>query len=394
MQHELLKLTDPAFFGEGNPHALWQQLRAEDPVAWTPEINGPGFWSVTRYEYGVHVFKDWATFSSARGTLLTGNRWEADPAAGKMLALMDPPRHPQIRRIMMNRFFTPRQVSTLESSTHELVRALVRRGSELGKFDFVEEISSRLPVSVFFTMMDIPTADWDSLFHIILRTVAPSEAEQQVANTELLLYFSELVAARRRRPGDDLVSLVATMEISDGRLSEEDAILNCVSLIAAGVDTTRLSAAGGLYALMQDTEQWRLLRGDPALIALAVDEMIRWTSPVLHLYRTATRDVELGERQIKQNDCVVVWIPSLNRDERMFSDPDSFLVSRNPNRHVGFGAGEHLCIGAALARLELRLLFRELAKQWKAVASMGEPKRLHSILVHGIDYLPVGVLSE
>jgi cytochrome P450 len=242
--------------------------------------------------------------------------------------------------------------------------------------------------------MDIPSADWDEMFTTVLRTVSPSEAEQQLANTELLAYFSDLVAARRRRPGDDLVSVVATMEADGARLSEEDAVLNCVSLIAAGVDTTRLSAAGGFHALLENPDQWEMLRDDPSLMPLAVDEVLRWTSPVLHLYRTAAMDVELGGRQVGRGDTVVVWIPSLNRDERAFPDPEKFTVSRDPNKHVGFGVGKHLCIGAALARLELRVLFSELVKGWKRVASAGEARRLHSILVHGIDYLPISVSSE
>jgi cytochrome P450 len=185
--------------------------------------------------------------------------------------------------------------------------------------------------------------------------------------------------------------MVATMEVDGARLSEEDAVLNCVSLIAAGVDTTRLSAAGGLHALLEHPEQWELLRADSSLLPLTVEEILRWTSPVVHLYRTATSDMEIAGRQIGRGDCVVVWIPSLNRDESVFPDPDTFVASRTPNRHIGFGVGEHLCIGAALARLELRALFAEIMKGWGEVELTGAARRLHSILVHGVDYLPVKV---
>ena len=220
------------------------------------------------------------------------------------------------------------------------------------------------------------------------------ELEQQRANTELLLYFSDLAGERRRRPGNDLVSAVAAMKVDNMRLPDEEVILNCVGLIAAGVDTTRLAAAGGLHALLQWPDQWRLLQADQALVELAVDEMVRWTSPVIHLYRTATEDVAVGNRQVRRNDRLIVWIPSLNRDERQFLNADHFVVSRTPNHHIGFGVGPHLCIGAALTRLELRVLFRELATTWKTVAVTGAARRFHSFLVHGIDYLPVSVVPH
>jgi cytochrome P450 len=239
-------------------------------------------------------------------------------------------------------------------------------------------------------MMGIPESDWEILFHTVLRTVEPNEAEQQLAHTELLLYFSDLVGERRRRPADDLVSIVASIALQGTPLSDEEVILNCSSLILAGVDTTRLAAAGGLHALLQHPEQWKLLRDDHLLV-LAVEEVLRWTSPALHLDRTVTRDLVLGSQRVLQSDRVVVWIPSLNRDEQVFSSPDSFVISRSPNPHMGFGIGVHLCIGAALARMELRLLFRELVRVWQVVAEAGEAKRLPSILVHGIHHLPVSV---
>jgi cytochrome P450 len=279
----------------------------------------------------------------------------------------------------------------LEANVREYVRSLVLRCSELGRFDFVAEVASRLPVGVFFTMLDIPTADWERLFDIIIRAVSSCATERFVADAEMLLYLSELAAARRNRPGDDLLSIIATTKIDDHSLSIEEVILNFANVISAGIYTTRLATGGGLQVLLEHPQHWSLLRENQQLIPLAVEEIVRWTSPSLALYRTATKDVELGERRIRRDDRVAVWIPSLNRDERAFSSPDSFNVLRTPNRHFGFGVGAHACIGAAFARLELRVLFQELTTTWKEVVSAGEPRRIHSLVLHGIDSLPIDV---
>lgn len=390
MQDDLLKLTDPSFFAEGAPHAVWRRLRAQDPVAWTPELDGPGFWSVTRYDDGVRVFKNGDTFSSAHGTLLEGNRWEDDPAAGKMLALMDPPLHTQMRQHLAP-FFTPQRLGALEAGVQKIVCALVRRCNELGGFDFVAEIASRLPVSVLFTMVEIPPADWNHLSHTILRTVLSSETERRVADGEMLFYLSELAAERRRHPGDDLLSVIATMEPKGRRLTKEEVILNFANVISAGVDTTRLATSGGLFALLEHPEQWRLLRENPGMVTSAVEEIVRWTSPSLAFYRTATKDVTICGQRIKRGERVVVWLPSINRDERVFESPDSFNAARRPNPHIGFGIGGHYCLGAALARMEMHVLFRELVRQWKTVILAGATTRIYSLVLHGIDYLPVSV---
>lgn len=393
MPHDLMKLTDPSFLADGNPHDVWRRLRAEDPIAWTPETNGPGFWSLTRYGDGVVVFKDSATFSSARGTLLEGNRWEDDPAAGKMLALMDPPRHTQVRH-NLTPFFTSQRISAIEANVCECVYTLARRCSELREFDFVGEIADRLSANTFFTMLGIPAGDWDSLFHSILGTVSSDESKRSVADVEMLVYLSELAASRRNRPGDDLLSALATMDVGGCRLSDEEVVLNFANVISAGVDTTRLAISAGFHALLQHPEQWQLLREDPSLVELAVEEMVRWASPTLALYRTATKDIKFGERRISRNDRLAVWLPSLNRDERVFTNADVFNINRDPNPHVGFGVGGHYCLGAVIARLELRVLVRELTKEWSAIEQGGEARRIHSLVLQGIDYLPVSVTVE
>lgn len=387
---DLRRLTDPDLFERGDQYALWRRLRDNDHVAWTSEPDGPGFWLVTRYDDGVRVLKDAALFSAARGTLLDANHWEDDPAAGKMLALMDPPRHTDVRHVLAP-FFTQRGIAVIEAKTFGYVRALVRHGSGLGEFDFAEEIAAQLPINVTLDILDIPRSDWDLLAGMI---DTPAEfRDGAISNGEMLMYFSELAARRRTRPGNDPLSALLTSEVDGRRLTDEEAILSFANVFMAGLYTTLLAAAGGLDVLLHQPEHWATLHDNPELIPIAVEEMLRWTSPVQVFYRTALADVNVGGRTIRRHERVAVWLPSLNRDERVFTEPEVFELARTPNRHVAFGAGAHTCLGALLARLELRLLFREMLEKWKGVVSAGRARRIQAINLEGVNRLPVSVVA-
>lgn len=390
MAIDLQKLIDPTFYAVGDAHGLWRQLRAENPVIWTPERAGPGFWSITRHGHGTAVLGDWQTFSSSRGTLLMGNRWEDDPAAGRILALTDPPRQTQMRRIL-GRAFRPKALAALEPGIAAIVDSLVARASELERFDFVSEVADRLPISVVFSAFGVPEALWEPLSRFILQTTRGSLDEQRAANGELLLHLYELSEERRRRPGDDLISLLITMELDGQLIDAEDALLNLTHVLTASLDTTRLAVATGLFAFMQYPAQWDRLRESEECATPAVEEIVRWASPSLVLCRTATRDVELGGQHIGQGQQLAVWMPSINRDEAVFEAPDDFTVDRRPNPHVGFGVGTHICLGATLARIQLRGLFREMARRWKRVEQTGDHRMIDSLAVYGVDYLPVEV---
>ena len=385
---DLVKLTTPEFFASGDPHELWKRMRSEAPVAWTPEQNGPGFWSVTRYDDGAGVLRDWQTFSSARGTTLEGNRWEDDPAGGQMLALTDPERHTGLRRIIQP-FFAPSALRAVERDARAYLRAELARCVGMDSFDFVAHVANRLPVHVLFTMLGVRSDDWTQLFDVILRTMAPDPAERHNADYEMLVYLSGLADARRRVPGDDLLSAIATAELSDGPLSHDEVVLNFASLLSAGVSTTRLALSGGMHALMAYPAQWRALRLGRATVLTAVEEIVRWTSPGLAFYRTATKRTVIGAQTIEPESRVMVWVPSMNRDEAAFDHADKFDVSRARNRHAGFGTGIHACVGAALARIELRLALEELLALDVDLDLASAPTRMSSLVLQGIEALPV-----
>jgi cytochrome P450 len=384
------QLTDPNFFATGDPYALWKQLREHAALAWTPEPDGPGLWSVTRFEDGVRVYKDAASFSVRAGTTLEGNRWEDDPGGDKMLALMDAPRHTEMRRLLAPHF-TPRRVAEMEQGVRRHVRLLVSRATEMGRFDFMQEVASRLPVSVFFTLMDIPQSDWEHLSAIIFRTVWANEVERYVADSELLMYLGALVAERRRRPGTDLLSAIAGATLDGQLLDDEELVLSSANMLSAGIQTTRLSSGGGVQALMQHPEQWAYLSERPQDVDAAVEEIVRWTSPPLANCRTALVDTELGGQPIGRGQRVVLWLPSFNRDERALPGADHFDIARLPLRHVGFGSGVHACLCMWFARLELRVLLQEIVSAWCRVEADGPTTRLCSLVMHGVDSLPVRV---
>lgn len=387
---DLLCLTDVDFIADGDVHGLWRRLRADAPVAWTPESDGPGFWSVTRQVEGISVLRDWTSFSAARGSTIEGNRWVDDPAAGKTLPLMDPPRHTELRRVLQS-YVAARQLSAVEAIAREQARALADRCSDLVEFDFAQEFANLLPLQVLFSFLDIPRSDWESLRGKVERTVAAGELDQTIADAEMLLYLDQLATARRLEPGDDMLSAIATLEVDGQMLSHEEVVLQFANIISGGLHTTRLVVSGGLLALLEHPAQWQLLCGAPSRLGGAAEEMIRWVSPALVFYRTATRDVVLHGCSIEEGERVAVWLPSLNRDASVFDVPDEFDVTRQPNRHVGFGVGAHMCLGAYLARLELRIAFDELLRSWGSVSLAAPPRRLRSLVLQGVESLRVRV---
>lgn len=382
------KLVDPCFFADGDPHALWRELRTKGELSWTDEPDGPGFWSITRYCDGVRVFKDWESFSSAKGTTLEGNRWEDDPAGGSILALMDPPRHGDLRRALRP-YFSARRLFELEQDARVHVRRQIERCTALGEFDFTKEIASYLPVHLSSRLMGISPMDWDRLFGLILSTLSADERERACADCELLGYLMELAEARRRQPGDDLLS--AIVALPHEVLTEEEVVLNFAHVISASVTTMRLTLGGALHALIERPNAWQCLSGDPQRLTLAAEELIRWVSPALVMLRTATRPAEFRGQQVRAGERIAVWLPSLNRDAEIFRDPDTLLIDRNPNRHVGFGSGIHACIGQGVARVGLRAFLVELLAAWRDVQLTAAPRRLRSLILHGIDSLPVRV---
>jgi cytochrome P450 len=388
-QPDSINLVDPELYSHGDPYAVWRWLRANDPVYWHPPTHLPGFWALTTYADVRAVYRDVARFSSAQGILLRPQSHGIDPGGGRTLALTNPPRHGQLRSLVEQWFATP-SVRSLEPHMRPTVQDILRRAIDLGSCEFVTEIAARLPLYVICTLMGVPEPDREHIFAMTSRAFGSGDAgARSTAHYEILQYFETLAAERARNPGDDLVSVLATARIGGRRMTPDEVLLNCDNLIVGGTENVRLAAAGGMLAFLEHPAEWQLLRDDPSLIPDSVEEVLRWTSSATHIMRTATEPVLIHGQRIEAGDRVTLWNPSANRDERVFVEPDRFQIRRHPNRHLALGSGEHYCLGGQLARVELRILFEELIREIKHVEQAGPAVRLRSIVVNGLDRLPV-----
>jgi cytochrome P450 len=384
-----MDLTDPNLYSHGDPHAVWRWLREHDPVLWHPPAELPGFWALTKYQDICWVYRDPVTFSSAAGILLRPEDHGQDPGGGSTLALTDPPRHRQIRSLV-DGWFTPRSIRALEDEMRDVARDVILGALEREKCDFVTDIAAKIPLYVICNMMGVPKGDWRPLFSLTGEAFGASDAKaRQLAHLTILDYFSELAATRTRSPRDDLVSVLASAEIDGRRLTPNEIILNCDNLLVGGTENTRIAASGGMLAFLEHPDQWQALSSEPDRLTLAVEEVLRWTSTATHIMRTATRPVVLRSRKIEAGERITLWIPSANRDESVFDNADSFITARKPNRHIALGVGEHFCLGGTLGRAELRILYQELLRNTGQIELDGVPMRLSSIVVNGLERLPV-----
>jgi cytochrome P450 len=389
-----INLTDPDLYSRGDPYAVWRWLREHDPVHWHPPAVLPGFWVLTKYDDVRAVYRDPATFSSAGGILLRPENYGNDPGGGRTMALTDPPRHRQLRALVDD-WFAPRSIRLLEAEMRQVARDVVMRALERERCDFVTEIAARIPLYVICKMMGVPREDWERLFALTNEAFGAGDAtERRLAHFDILQYFEGLATVRAKSPADDLVSVLATAQIDGRKLSMDEMILNCDNLLVGGTENTRIAASGGMLAFLQFPDQWQALSTEPTLLPAAVEEVLRWTSTATHIMRTATRPVTLRGRRIEAGERVTLWNPSANRDESVFDDPDRFRVRRKPNRHIALGGGEHFCLGGALGRVELRLLYDELLRSTARIELDGTPVMLSSIVVNGLEHLPLRLIPR
>ncbi len=390
-------LSDSRSFVDGVPHAWLAHLRRTDPVHWQDEPGGPGFWAVTRYEDCVAVNRDYERFSSAaQGTMPF--ELGADEVAQQSLMMlnMDPPLHTRYRRLV-NKGFTPRMVRDLEESIHRSTDAIIDEVIEKGEADFVTQISAELPLQVIAELLGVPQVDRHRMFEWSNRMVGNEDPEYQdqaelalTSAMELYAYASELFAKKRIDPHADLMSALTTVEIDGERLSDMELELFFLLLTVAGNETTRNLMSGGMHAFFQNPEQWQRLLDDRSLLPTAVDEMLRFVSPVMNFRRTAMVDTELSGTAIAAGDKVVFFHASANRDEDTFSDPDTFDIGRDPNPHIAFGGGgPHFCLGTNLARMEIRVMFEHLLDRMPDIRQDGDVQRLQSQFINGVKHLPV-----
>ena len=381
-------LHSPDFYA-GDPYPAYRELRATAPVCWNDVTD---FWALLKYEDIRFVSSNPALFSSTKGITIPDPALP-NPVQEGNLIFSDPPRHRQMRKLV-NSGFTKRRVAVLESKIREIVRGILD-GIEPGSVhEFAEEIAAPLPTRMIAELIGAPPDDWEQFrawSDAATGNADPEiELDSLVAMGQLFEYFQKLIAARRVEPRDDLLSVLAEAEIDEQRLTDEDLLNFAFLLLVAGNETTRNLIALGTLALIEHPDQRRLLVEDPTRIPLAVEEMLRWNSPVVHMARTATTDVEIRGQLIREGEVVVMLYGSANRDEDVFGpDSEEFKVTRQPNPHIAFGCGEHSCVGAQLARLEATVLFDELLRRFPKLELVGAVDRMRATMVPGVKRMPV-----
>ncbi|MEV1046171.1 cytochrome P450 [Streptomyces sp. NPDC049916] len=383
------ELCDPELYQRGNPEGLWQRMHAVAPVH-EGLYDGRPFHAVISHPLVSQVLKNTRAFSSERGMRLDQNAAATSAAAGKMLIITDPPRHGAIRRIVSS-VFTPRMVSRLEENMRATAAAAVDRALDEGECDLTA-VAARLPLAVICDMLGVPPEDWDFMLDRTMVAFGSDQADpfaMAEAHADILSYYEDLVRRRRREPGEDVVSALVNGVIDGTGLTDEEIFLNCDGLISGGNETTRHATTGGLLALIQNPGQWAMLRDDPGLLPGAVQEILRFTSPAMHVLRTAVVATEIGGFALSPGDPVALWLAAGNRDPGVFRDPDHFDITRRPNPHLAFAAGPHYCLGAALATSELTVMFDELLRRVRSAELTGPARRTRSILIRGYDAVPV-----
>ena len=394
-------LVDGArFAARGYPHDVWTRLRAEAPVCWFEPAGWQPFWAVTRHADIQHVATQPNRFSNEHGLIIMPKGGPMQPA--EMVVTMDPPRHGPMRGVAIRRF-TPRAVRSrqeeIERITTEILDGVAASG-QVGEFDFVEKVAAPLPIAVISWILGVPQEDWQLLFRWTNEVIGkddpefrrPGESPGQTirrARGEMHGYLQVLIDQRRADPRDDIVSHLIAAEIDGAPLTAEQLLNYCELMVEAGNETTRNAISGGLLAFSEHPEQWEALRARPELLPDAVEEILRWVSPIIHFIRYATVDSEVHGVEIPAGDNVAIFFASGNRDEDVFDDPFAFRIERAPNPHLAFGFGEHFCMGAHLARVELETIFRHLLTRFDDFELAGPAERLSSNVNGGIKHLPI-----
>lgn len=406
---EEIDLTDLNRFAHGFPHDVFDRLRSEHPVWWHPPTantpDGEGFWVLSRYADIVAAAGDSATYSSETGGDRSGGGTliedlPAEWAIGKLLNMMDDPRHAGVRRLL-SPSVAPRTIQLIEDDLRQRAATIVDTALAEGDCDFLLDLAAELPLQAVAQLLGVPQEDRHQLFawaNVALdyddRELGEATARTQRAVAETRAYGTQLLAAKTREPGDDLLSLAAHATIDGQPLTDMEKAMLFSLLIAAGSETTRNSIAVGMLAFIERPESWQRLREDRGELGSAVEEILRFASTTTYNRRTATRDTVLGEQRIRAGDKVTLWWSAANRDPEVFPDPHRFDITRRPNQHLAFGRGGHFCLGSALARMEIRVVFDALLDRVGTVELTAPVEYTRSNKHTGIRHMPVRLAAR
>ncbi|MGD0118555.1 MAG: cytochrome P450 [Candidatus Binatus sp.] len=396
-------LGNPDLYVSGVPHEVFTWLRREDPVHWNPVTNGRGFWSVTKYDDIVAISKNPEVFSSARehgghriyDENIVGTAGMGAEETDAPFISMDPPEHNRYRR-MISPGFGPSRLKALEGQIHDRVCAILDRLGARKECEFVTEVAAELPIQVLAELLGIPQADRLKLFDWSNSMIAEDDPELRKGPEEtaadvraMIEYSGRLWEERVANPGSDLISMLIHPDADGEVMSKERYLGTFILLVAAGNETTRNSISGGLITLAQFPEQRQQLADNPALYGTAAAEIIRYVSPIMHMRRTAIADSVVRGKTIRRGDKIIMWYVSGNRDEEIFTNPFGFDLTRAEATQLGFGVGQHFCLGARLAELQLRIFFTEFLRRYPNAEPSGPIRRMRSNFVAGIKEMPV-----
>lgn len=404
-----INLENDAFV-EGVPHETFARLRKDAPLHWYDWEQGSGFWCISKHADISEILKNWRSYSSELGGANLEDLDAEQLAARKSMLETDPPRHSRLRSLV-GQWFTPKAVAQYEALVRALTQVILDEAFQQNEFDFIEEIAARLPIQVLARILGVPLEDTPKLIAWGDSMIGNSDPEltdvlwesaesekyrlypfRSPAAMEVFEYGHWMAELRRRNPESDLVSKLVHSEIDGERLTDREFNTMFLLLVVAGNETTRQAIAHGLHAFIENPDQIAMLQADPSLMPSAVEEILRWASPVLHFRRTAVSDIELHGKTIHAGEKVVMWFVSANRDEEVFKDPFRFDISRSPNPHLAFGqGGPHVCLGAYLARLEIRVMFEELLPRLPAFSLSGQPQRMRSNFTNALKRMPVRI---
>ncbi len=395
MQTQGVDLGNPDLYTSLDRHIRWRELAADDALVWSEPGSSPsGFWSVFSHRACAAVLAPSAPFTSEYGMMIGFDRDHPDPSGGRMMVVTEQEPHRRLRKLV-GPLLSRSVARSLAERVRTEVNSLLDRVLDGGVCDVTAAIGSRVPAAVVCEILGVPAGDQDMLIDLTNHAFGGADEmykgmTPRQAHTEILVYFDELIDARRARSGDDLISTL----VSDGGLTTEDVLLNCDNVLIGGNETTRHAITGAVHALATVPGLLMALRDGSADVDTTVEEVLRWTSPAMHALRVTTGDVTINGCHLSPGTPVVAWLAAANRDPAEFDDPGLFLHGRTPNRHITFGHGAHHCLGSALARIELSVVLRELAERVTRVELVSEPTWLRAIVVQGYRELPVRFIGR